>query len=113
MHRISAIVAGGMGLLAGALSLRPAPCTAATVEPVGIYTYHGDNMRTGWNSHETQLTHATVTVDRFGKLWTHTVDGQVYAQPLVAPGVKMGAAGTRDVVFVVTEHDSVYAFDAD
>ena len=100
-----------MALLAGALSLFPAPSFGAPSDPVGIYTYHGDSMRTGWNSRETQLTPATL--NRFGKLWTHTVDGQVYAQPLLAPGVNMGEAGTRDLAFVATEHNSVYAFDAE
>jgi outer membrane protein assembly factor BamB len=91
-------------------SLSPA---AAQEGPVGVYTYHNDNHRTGWNRHEVQLTHATVTPDRFGKLWSRPVDGQVYAQPLYAPALNMGAAGTRNVVFVATEHNSVYAFDAD
>jgi hypothetical protein len=113
MRSLSLAAALGMGLLAGFSSLLPALGAAAPPSPIGIYTYHGDNMRTGWNSHETQLSPATVTVGQFGKLWTYPVDGQVYAQPLLAPGVKTGAAGTRNVVFVATEHNSVYAFDAD
>ena len=113
MHRMNVVLGAGIGLLAGALFLAPAARAAAPENPVGIYTYHGDNMRTGWNSHETQFTPATVTVNGFGKLWTHTVDGQIYAQPLFAPGVNMGSAGAHNVVFVVTEHNSVYAFDAD
>ena len=111
MHITSAIARMGMGLLAGAILLPPQPSFSATNDPVGVYTYHGDTMRTGWNSRETQLTPATLY--RFGKLWTHTVDGQVYAQPLLAPAVDLGVAGHHNLVFVATEHNSVYAFDAD
>src|SRR5438105_2854920 len=111
MHMTSAIARRGTALLAGTLSLFSTPSFGAAIEPVGIYTYHGDTMRTGWNSRETQLTSATL--NRFGKLWTHTVDGQVYAQPLLAPAVDLGAAGLHNLVFAATEHNSVYAFDAD
>src|SRR6476661_10418571 len=107
----SLIARMSMALLAGAFFLLPRPGFGAAIEPVGIYTYHGDTMRTGWNSRETQLTPATLY--GFGKLWTHTVDGQVYAQPLLAPAIDLGAAGLHNLVFVATEHDSVYAFDAD
>jgi hypothetical protein len=80
---------------------------------VGVYTYHNDNMRTGWNARETALSHATVGSEQFGKLWSRPVDGQVYAQPLYMPALDMGAAGIRNVVLIATEHNSVYAFDAD
>jgi outer membrane protein assembly factor BamB len=86
---------------------------AAQEGPVSVTTYHYDNKRLGWNSRETLLTHTTVAPQRFGKLWSRPVDGQVYAQPLYVPGLDMGAAGTRNVVFIATEHNSVYAFDAD
>lgn len=79
---------------------------------VGVTTWHGDLLRTGQNLAETRLTPATVAGGSFGKLCAHAVDGQVYAQPLVAPGVSAKGAA-RDLVFVATEHDSVYAFDAD
>jgi hypothetical protein len=100
-------------LAAAAVGLAVTWTATAQEGPQGVYTYHYDNNRTGWNSREVQLTHATVTPDRFGKLWSRPVDGQVYAQPLIAPGLSMGAAGTGNVVFVATEHNSVYAFDAD
>jgi putative pyrroloquinoline-quinone binding quinoprotein/putative pyrroloquinoline-quinone-binding quinoprotein len=80
---------------------------------VGIYTYHGDIMRTGWNARETLLTQTTVHSPGFGRLWSVKVDGQVYAQPLYVPAVDMGTAGTHHVILVATENDSVYAFDAD
>lgn len=99
--------------LAFSLVLTHSRLIAADIGIVGVYTYHGDNMRTGWNSHETMLSHATVNTTRFGKLWSGAVDGQVYAQPLYAPGVDLRAAGTHNLLFVATEHDSVYAFDAD
>jgi hypothetical protein len=102
-----------VSLLAGSLFLTHAGPIAAQGDAVGIYTYHGDNKRLGWNSHETLLSHATVTAARFGKRWSRPVDGQVYAQPLYAPALDLGTAGTHNVLFVATEHNSVYAFDAD
>jgi outer membrane protein assembly factor BamB len=107
---LSGATAGALACLSYAVIAQRA---AAQADLVGIYTFHGDNMRTGWNARETHLTHATVRSGRFGKLWSRPVDGQVYAQPLYAPAVDLGAAGTRNVVFVATEHNSVYAFDAD
>jgi outer membrane protein assembly factor BamB len=102
-----------MALLASSLVLNRARPMAAASPPVGIYTYHGDNMRTGWNSHETVLTQANVSTRQFGHLWERAVDGQIYAQPLYVPDMKINGTDTRNVVFVATEHNSVYAFDAD
>lgn len=102
-----------MGLISGDLFLAPTPRVAAQGELVGVYTHHGDNMRTGWNARETQLSPATVNTARFGRLWGQVVDGQVYAQPLLVPAVDLGAAGVHNLVFVATEHNSVYAFDAE
>ena len=87
---------------------------------VNVLTYHNDIASTGLNDNETVLTPANVNVNSFGKLATAALDGQVYAQPLVDTGVTIasgvnttaGAAGTHDVVFVATEHDSLYAIDA-
>jgi len=111
MHNMSGWASTASGLLAVASLLSCHPVAGAAIDPVGIYTYHGDNMRTGWNSRETQI--APATLSRFGKLWTHAVDGQVYAQPLLAPGIQIGTEEPRNLVFVATEHNSVYAFDAD
>src|ERR1700722_2829656 len=84
----------------------------AAVAQVSVLTQHNDNLRTGSNMGETTLNTANVNVTMFGKLFSLPVDGYVYAQPLYVPGVAI-AGGTRNVVYVATAHDSVYAFDAD
>src|SRR6202142_1967255 len=80
---------------------------------VSVLTYHNDNMRTGANTNETILTPANVSSNIFRRLFTKSVDGYVFAQPLVAAGVNIPRVGSRNVVYVATEHDSLYAFDAD
>jgi hypothetical protein len=77
-------------------------------------TQHNDLARTGQNLNETILTQASVSSGDFGTLYRLAVDGQILAQPLYLPGLTLaGGSAAHNVLFVATEHDSVYAFDAD
>jgi hypothetical protein len=79
----------------------------------GVYTQRYDNGRTGQNTQEIYLTTSSVTKSRFGKLFSLPVDGPVYAQPLYMQNISIPNQGAHNVVFVATEHNSVYGFDAD
>src|SRR6185312_11088208 len=78
----------------------------------GMVTYHADKFRSGVNLQELALTPATVKSSTFGKLFSRAVDGQIYAQPLYVANLTIAGA-KHNVVFVATEHSSIYAFDAD
>ncbi len=80
---------------------------------VGTFTHHNDNARTGQNLGETVLTPANVTAATFGKLFAYPLDGVAHASPLYVADVAIPGSGFHNVVYVATEHDSVYAFDAD
>jgi hypothetical protein len=77
-----------------------------------VLTWRYDNTHQGQNTQETVLTPTNVNTNTFGKLFTLTVDGQVYAQPLYVANLTINGA-THNVIFIADEHDTVYAFDAD
>jgi hypothetical protein len=78
-----------------------------------VLTQHNDLARTGANLTEKTLTPTTLSEGKFGKLCFRLVDGNPYAQPLYASRVQITGRGVRNVVIVATEHNSVFAFDAD
>jgi hypothetical protein len=88
-------------------------CTALASSATDVVTYHYDIARTGHNLRETTLTTSNVNSSHFGKLFTFSVDGIIDAQPLYLSAVSIPGKGTHNVVYTVTENDSVYAFDAD
>ena len=79
----------------------------------GVFTYHNDLARTGQNLNETILTPANVNSASFGKKFFDPVDASIYGQPLYVANLAIPGRGTHNVVFVATENDTVYAFDAD
>jgi len=99
---------GGVGLRTSARATH-----AATPGGTAVTTAHNDTFRTGQNLSETILNTGNVNAAAFGKRVSYPVDGQVYAQPLVVPGVTFSDGSVHDVAYVATENDSVYAFDAD
>jgi hypothetical protein len=92
--------------------------TFLTVTPnpggfTGVLTYHNDVMRTGENRNETILSPSNVNPSSFGEQFSIPVDGNIYAQPLYAANVAIPGKGLRNVVFVATENNTLYAFDAE
>ncbi len=90
---------------------KSASLTIAVTDLPGVYTYHNDLARDGANTHEYALT-PTLVSSEFGKLFSCTTDGAIYAQPLWVANLTVNGA-KHNVVFVATQHDSLYAFDAD
>src|SRR5881398_3722680 len=81
-------------------------------QSVAVLTQHNDNTRSGWNDKETALTTSNVNVQQFGAVFTLAVDDQVYAQPLVVGHVSVGG-GDRNVVYIATVNNMLYAYDGD
>ncbi len=100
-------------LAASVLALAAGNQALTSAGGANVLTYHNDNARTGQNLAETILTPATVTSSSFGKIGFFATDGKVDAQPLLLSGVAIPGVGTRNVLYVVTENDTIYAFDSD
>ncbi len=79
----------------------------------GVFMHHNDTLRTGANTQETVLTQALVNQSTFGKILTYPLDGYTFASPLYVANVNVPGQGYHNLVYVATEHDSVFAFDAD
>lgn len=98
-------IACGMGSVSGSAQV---PVTTLP----GVFTYHNDQARDGANTLEYALKPSNLNTTSFGKLFSCAVDGAVYTQPLWVPNFSI-AGGTHNVIFVATQNDSAYAFDAD
>ncbi len=85
---------------------------SGTFAQTNVTTQHNNLKRTGWNNTETVLTQNNVSSGSFGKIFTRSVDDQIYAQPLVLSNVSIGG-GTHNIVIVATVNNTLYAFDAD
>lgn len=131
-HRATKIVRGtrvamweGMKRIVALLPLSVIACLSQSTKPdpppndplqpgmtTFVTTQHNDNARTGANLRESILTPASFAKKKFRRLFARSIRGYVYAQPLYVPGLTVGGK-TRNVVFVATEHNELYAFDAD
>jgi hypothetical protein len=80
---------------------------------VDVGTYHGDNLRTGWNRRETVLTTANVATASFGQLFSVPMDGLTFMQPLVASNESVPNQGVHNLLIAGTNHDTLFAYDAD
>lgn len=90
-----------------------APLAAQTSTPINVLTANYSNERSNSNIQESVLTTANVASSNFGRLGALPVDGQIYAQPLYVAGLAIPGQGTHNVVYTATQHNSVFAYDAD
>ena len=105
----SGVYRGLVALLASLAAVAP----LSIAQAVNVTTYHNDNSRRGLNDKETILTHANVNSNQFGKVFSQRIDGYSYSQPLYLSGVNIPGLGVHNVVYIATENDTIYAFDAD
>jgi chitodextrinase len=91
---------------------KTASANLGVTDLAGVFTYHNNLSRDGTNTQEYALTTANVSISTFGKLFSCAVDGAVYTQPLWARNLTIGGA-KHNVIYVATQHESLYAFDAD
>jgi fibronectin type 3 domain-containing protein len=105
----------GMHIITVATSdgTKSANATAYVATSAGMFTHHNDDARTGQNLSETVLRPSNVNNASFGKVAEYATDGIAHASPLYVANVNVPGVGLKNVVYVATEHDSVYAFDAD
>jgi hypothetical protein len=89
-----------------------ASASIAVTDLAGVFTYHNDLSRDGANTQEYALNPSNVNINSFGKLFSCPVDGATYTQALWVPRLNIGG-GVHNVILVATQHDSVFAFDAD
>ena len=87
--------------------------TSTQAQMTDVLTFHNNPARTGQTLHEEVLNPGNVNSNQFGKLWTYPIDEKSFAEPLYSAGVEIPGQGLLNVLYVVTENDSVYAFDAD
>jgi hypothetical protein len=98
-------------LIGATLAIAAASRIVTSATGTDVVTYHNDNARTGQNLNETILTPASVNSSIFGKRGFAPLDGKVDGQPLFVSALSLPGLGTHDVLYAVTEHDSVYAVD--
>ena len=108
--QFSVVVSNSIGTVASSIVTLTVTTTQTLTD---VLTYHNDIARTGQNLNEMILTTANVSSSTFGKLGFYPVDGLVDAQPLIASAVAVPGKGTHNVLIAASEHDTVYAFDAD
>ena len=97
----------------GSITSSSSTLSITTAAAIQVLTYHNDSLRSGLNSNEIILAPSVVNSTQFGQLFSQPVDGIIVGQPLYLSGVNIPNLGIHNVVYVATQHDSIYAFDAD